>query len=368
MTILHLVSCRGWSSDAYWAARAVVELERAGHDVTLVCKRSSEARVMRRAQEAGIERHRDPAPSRAASRRSRTRATCASSSRGCRRRTSSTSIAARSTGWPRSPTACRTRAAAARAHPPHRAADPAARAEPLALRLAPPISSSRSPRPSAASRRRRAGRRRIAWWRCRAARTPSAYPPGRAAGARPRRARPAERAAGHPARRPGRRLPGHEGPRDRGRGGGPARRHAAARSTWSSSGRGRSSRRVRGLVQAAGLARPRLLRRLRGRAARVDGGARHRALRRRSSPTACRACSSSTWPSAAPVVASRVGVAPEVLRGRRHRAARAGRRAGPLAARPRAPPATTRARRRAWARPAPRWCASASRAPGSPSV
>lgn len=56
MNIRHIVSCRGWSSDAYWAARAVVELERAGHDVTLVCKKSSQARVMRRAEEAGIER------------------------------------------------------------------------------------------------------------------------------------------------------------------------------------------------------------------------------------------------------------------------------------------------------------------------
>ena len=56
MTIRHIVSCRGWSSDAYWAARAVVELDRAGHHVTLVCKRSSQARVMRRAKEAGIER------------------------------------------------------------------------------------------------------------------------------------------------------------------------------------------------------------------------------------------------------------------------------------------------------------------------
>lgn len=56
MTIRHIVSCRGWSSDAYWAARAVVELERAGHDVTLVCKKSSQVRVMRRAKEAGIER------------------------------------------------------------------------------------------------------------------------------------------------------------------------------------------------------------------------------------------------------------------------------------------------------------------------
>ena len=56
MTIRHIVSCRGWSSDAYWAARAVVELERAGHDVTLVCKKSSQVRVVRRAKEAGIER------------------------------------------------------------------------------------------------------------------------------------------------------------------------------------------------------------------------------------------------------------------------------------------------------------------------
>jgi glycosyltransferase involved in cell wall biosynthesis len=56
MTIRHVVSCRGWSSDAYWAARAVVELDRAGHDVTLVCKKSSQTRVMRRAKEAGIER------------------------------------------------------------------------------------------------------------------------------------------------------------------------------------------------------------------------------------------------------------------------------------------------------------------------
>jgi glycosyltransferase involved in cell wall biosynthesis len=56
VTILQIVSCRGWSSDAYWAARAAVELERAGHDVTLVCKRRSEARVIRRAREAGVSR------------------------------------------------------------------------------------------------------------------------------------------------------------------------------------------------------------------------------------------------------------------------------------------------------------------------
>ncbi len=56
MTILQIVSCRGWSSDAYWAARATVELERAGHHVTLVCKRRSEARVIRRARESGVNR------------------------------------------------------------------------------------------------------------------------------------------------------------------------------------------------------------------------------------------------------------------------------------------------------------------------
>ena len=56
MTIRQIVSCRGWSSDAYWAARAAVELERAGHDVALVCKRRSEARVIRRAMEAGVTR------------------------------------------------------------------------------------------------------------------------------------------------------------------------------------------------------------------------------------------------------------------------------------------------------------------------
>jgi glycosyltransferase involved in cell wall biosynthesis len=54
VTIRQIVSCRGWSSDAYWAARASVELERAGHDVALVCKRRSEARVIRRARAAGV--------------------------------------------------------------------------------------------------------------------------------------------------------------------------------------------------------------------------------------------------------------------------------------------------------------------------
>jgi len=54
MKILHLMSCRGWSSDAYWAASVSAELERAGHRTTLVCKRGSEDRVIDRAREAGV--------------------------------------------------------------------------------------------------------------------------------------------------------------------------------------------------------------------------------------------------------------------------------------------------------------------------
>ncbi len=56
MNILHLMSCRGWSSDAYWAARISTELERAGHRATLVCKRDAEARVIRRARDIGASR------------------------------------------------------------------------------------------------------------------------------------------------------------------------------------------------------------------------------------------------------------------------------------------------------------------------
>jgi len=54
--ILHLVSCGGWSSDAYWAAGVCRELERAGHEATLVCRRGTEERVMSRAREEGVQR------------------------------------------------------------------------------------------------------------------------------------------------------------------------------------------------------------------------------------------------------------------------------------------------------------------------
>src|SRR3990172_12719024 len=56
LRILHLMSCRGWSSDAYWATRVAVELERAGHDVTLCCRAGTEARVIERAREMGVGR------------------------------------------------------------------------------------------------------------------------------------------------------------------------------------------------------------------------------------------------------------------------------------------------------------------------
>ena len=50
------MSCRGWSSDAYWAARMSRELERRGHAVTLGCRAGTEARVIDRARREGVER------------------------------------------------------------------------------------------------------------------------------------------------------------------------------------------------------------------------------------------------------------------------------------------------------------------------
>ena len=56
MKVVHLVSCRGWSSDAYWAAQICRELTRAGHEATLICPRGSEQRVMSRARAEGVTR------------------------------------------------------------------------------------------------------------------------------------------------------------------------------------------------------------------------------------------------------------------------------------------------------------------------
>ena len=56
MRILQLLSCRGWSSDAYWAARATRELTRRGHTVTLGCRAGTETGVIERARAMGVER------------------------------------------------------------------------------------------------------------------------------------------------------------------------------------------------------------------------------------------------------------------------------------------------------------------------
>jgi glycosyltransferase involved in cell wall biosynthesis len=54
--ILQLMSCRGWSSDAYWAARISRELEHRGHTVTLGCRAGTEDRVITRARREGLGR------------------------------------------------------------------------------------------------------------------------------------------------------------------------------------------------------------------------------------------------------------------------------------------------------------------------
>ena len=56
MKILQVVSCRGWSSDAYWATRMCSELDRTGHEATLVCRRGTEERVISRARAEGVKR------------------------------------------------------------------------------------------------------------------------------------------------------------------------------------------------------------------------------------------------------------------------------------------------------------------------
>jgi glycosyltransferase involved in cell wall biosynthesis len=54
--VVHLVSCRGWSSDVYWAAQMSREMTRAGHEATLVCPAGTEERVMARARGQGVQR------------------------------------------------------------------------------------------------------------------------------------------------------------------------------------------------------------------------------------------------------------------------------------------------------------------------
>jgi glycosyltransferase involved in cell wall biosynthesis len=56
MRVLHLVSCRGWSSDAYWTARAARELARRGDEVAVGCRAGTEERVGSRLRAEGLER------------------------------------------------------------------------------------------------------------------------------------------------------------------------------------------------------------------------------------------------------------------------------------------------------------------------
>lgn len=55
LSVLHLMSCRGWSSDAYWAARAVAELDRRGHRASLCCRAGTQEKVIGRVKSLGIE-------------------------------------------------------------------------------------------------------------------------------------------------------------------------------------------------------------------------------------------------------------------------------------------------------------------------
>lgn len=54
LRILHLMSCRGWSSDAYWAGRIARELADRGHRVTFVARAGTEAKVLRRLRALGV--------------------------------------------------------------------------------------------------------------------------------------------------------------------------------------------------------------------------------------------------------------------------------------------------------------------------
>ena len=175
-----------------------------GTTTTLVCKAGSRGprhrSRARRAASSGIE---TLALSRAASRpASDARDLRALLALAARAPTSSTSIAARSTGSPRIANRLSPRAAAPRAHAPHRPADPAARPEPLALRPGdrPRRHGDRGHPPPVSSRRAVPRRRVVA--------LPGGvdverFRPGR------RRRRPSPRAAaaaGRPARRPRRRA------------------------------------------------------------------------------------------------------------------------------------------------------------------
>jgi glycosyltransferase involved in cell wall biosynthesis len=48
------MSCRGWSSDAYWAGRIARELAARGHRVTFVARAGTDAKVLRRLRALGV--------------------------------------------------------------------------------------------------------------------------------------------------------------------------------------------------------------------------------------------------------------------------------------------------------------------------
>lgn len=55
LRILQLMSCRGWSSDAYWSGRLARELQERGHHVTFVAKGGTEAKVLSRLRALGVQ-------------------------------------------------------------------------------------------------------------------------------------------------------------------------------------------------------------------------------------------------------------------------------------------------------------------------
>ncbi len=56
LRVLQLMSCRGWSSDAWAAVSLTLGLQDRGHDVILVCREIEGVGVAERAAEAGVRR------------------------------------------------------------------------------------------------------------------------------------------------------------------------------------------------------------------------------------------------------------------------------------------------------------------------
>lgn len=54
LRVLHLMSCRGWSSDAYWAGRIAREQASRGYQVTFVARQGTERKVLSRLADLGV--------------------------------------------------------------------------------------------------------------------------------------------------------------------------------------------------------------------------------------------------------------------------------------------------------------------------